>query len=70
MPGKVSYNLQCNYYYNREVGTITYRSGPEWEMRFHRKRRNPNEIPSLCPDYEIEHYLDKQVLKEYITSNL
>ena len=44
------------------MGTITYRSGPEWEFRFNRKRRNPDEIPSFCPDFEIEHYLDRQVL--------
>lgn len=43
------------------MGTITYRSGPEWELRFNRKRRNPDETPSFCPDYEIEYYLDRQV---------
>ena len=43
------------------MGTITYRSGPEWELRFNRKRRNPDETPSFCPDFEIEYYLDRQV---------
>ena len=47
------------------MGTITYRSGPEWELRFNRKRRNPDEIPSFCPDFEIEYYLDRQVLNIY-----
>ena len=36
-------------------------------MRFHRKRRNPDEIPSFCPDFEIEYYLDRQVLNICIT---
>lgn len=58
----------CIYKY-REVGTITYRSGPEWELRFNRKRRSPDETPSFCPDFEIEHYLDRQVLNICITSN-
>ncbi|KAI9183239.1 Serine O-succinyltransferase [Blastocladiella emersonii ATCC 22665] len=42
----------------REVATITYRSGPEWERRFGRKRVDGE--PSLCPDYLIETYLDHQ----------
>ena len=50
------------------MGTITYRSGPEWELRFNRKRRSPDEIPSFCPDFEIEYYLDRQVLNICKTS--
>lgn len=48
----------------REVATITYRSGPEWEQRFGRKRiDDPPEVsPNLCPEFEIESYLDYQVL--------
>lgn len=46
----------------REVATITYRSGPEWEQRFGRKRiDDPPEVsPNLCPEFEIESYLDYQ----------
>lgn len=47
----------------REVGTITYRSGPEWEQRFGRKRIDDPKTfsPNLCPEFEIESYLDYQV---------
>lgn len=42
----------------REIATVTYRSGPEWEMRFGRKRADPRQPPALCPDFLIETYLD------------
>lgn len=59
----------------RQIATITYRSGPEWEQRFGRRRRavgtanaptddNAPAItesdPALCPDFEIESYIDYQ----------
>jgi homoserine O-acetyltransferase len=44
----------------REIGTISYRSGPEWDQRFGRKRANPETMPNLCPDFLIETYLDHQ----------
>ncbi|XP_015757720.1 PREDICTED: probable serine-O-acetyltransferase cys2 [Acropora digitifera] len=46
----------------REVATITYRSGTEWQQRFGRKRiDDPQTIsPNLCPEFEIESYLDYQ----------
>lgn len=51
----------------RQIATITYRSGPEWEQRFGRQRRKASkEInagvadPALCPDFLIETYLDHQ----------
>ncbi|KAL7342311.1 Alpha/Beta hydrolase protein [Rhodotorula toruloides] len=56
----------------RQIATITYRSGPEWEQRFGRRRRdlsphssspNPSHIaspPVLCPDFLIETYIDHQ----------
>ncbi|XP_048587756.1 acetyltransferase efuC [Nematostella vectensis] len=46
----------------REVATITYRSGPEWEERFGRKRIDHTKPirPSFCPEFEIESYLDYQ----------
>lgn len=44
----------------REVGTITYRSGPEWAMRFGHKRAHPDSPPDFCPDFEIERYLEYQ----------
>ena len=42
----------------REIATVTYRSGPEWEQRFGRKRADPRKPPALCPDFLIETYLD------------
>lgn len=45
---------------SREIATITYRSGPEWEMRFGRERINSNNRPALCPDFLVETYLDHQ----------
>lgn len=42
----------------REIATVTYRSGPEWEQRFGRRRADPSKPPALCPDFLIETYLD------------
>lgn len=42
----------------REIATITYRSGPEWEQRFGRRRADSSQPPALCPDFLIETYLD------------
>ncbi|KAI5292520.1 hypothetical protein KEM52_006295, partial [Ascosphaera acerosa] len=42
----------------RQIATVTYRSGPEWEMRFGRRRADPAKQPALCPDFLIETYLD------------
>jgi homoserine O-acetyltransferase len=42
----------------REIATVTYRSGPEWEQRFGRRRADPGRQPALCPDFLIETYLD------------
>src|SRR6185436_3284568 len=42
----------------REIGTITYRSGPEWEERFGRER-SPGP-PSFEPDFAVESYLVHQ----------
>ncbi|KAL8857647.1 MAG: hypothetical protein Q9178_005812 [Gyalolechia marmorata] len=42
----------------REIATVTYRSGPEWEQRFGRQRADPARPPALCPDFLIETYLD------------
>lgn len=57
----------------RQIATITYRSGPEWDQRFGRNVRklSPSEQaqleatgqirkPALCPDFLIETYLDHQ----------
>lgn len=44
----------------RELGTMTYRSGPEWNERFARKRIDPDVDPALCPTFLIESYLDYQ----------
>ncbi|CAK3881023.1 serine-O-acetyltransferase cys2 [Lecanosticta acicola] len=42
----------------RQIATITYRSGPEWEKRFGRQRADASKPPALCPDFLIETYLD------------
>lgn len=42
----------------REIATVTYRSGPEWEQRFGRRRADPARPPALCPDFLVETYLD------------
>ena len=42
----------------REIATVTYRSGPEWEQRFGRRRADSRKKPALCPDFLIETYLD------------
>ena len=42
----------------RQIATITYRSGPEWEQRFGRLRADEARPPALCPDFLIETYLD------------
>ncbi|KAF8450609.1 Alpha/Beta hydrolase protein [Boletus edulis BED1] len=54
----------------RQIATITYRSGPEWDLRFGRKLRSDDPLkssspdqfrsPTLCPDFLIESYLDHQ----------
>ncbi|KAJ3242270.1 hypothetical protein HDU77_010788 [Chytriomyces hyalinus] len=44
----------------RQIGTITYRSGPEWELRFGRKRANPNAKRGFKSDFMIETYLEHQ----------
>ncbi|KAK1231834.1 Serine O-succinyltransferase [Marasmius sp. AFHP31] len=54
----------------RQIATITYRSGPEWDLRFGRRLRplpeseeplpNTPRSPALCPDFLIETYLDHQ----------
>ncbi|XP_041368619.1 serine O-succinyltransferase-like [Gigantopelta aegis] len=44
----------------REIATLTYRSGPEWDERFGRGRINDNDAPSLCPTFDIESYLEYQ----------
>ncbi|RDB19899.1 Serine O-acetyltransferase [Hypsizygus marmoreus] len=51
----------------RQIATITYRSGPEWDQRFARQvQPRPSDdhsktrIPTLCPDFLIETYLDHQ----------
>ncbi|KAI0311441.1 homoserine acetyltransferase [Amylostereum chailletii] len=56
----------------RQIATITYRSGPEWDIRFGRQTRQlPGSVydyqdsktprrPALCPDFLIETYLDHQ----------
>ncbi|KAK4199846.1 putative homoserine O-acetyltransferase [Triangularia verruculosa] len=62
-------NWNRGYYYDqipphvgmklaREIATITYRSGPEWEQRFGRRRADKDKPPALCPDFLVETYLD------------
>jgi homoserine acetyltransferase len=42
----------------RQIATVTYRSGPEWEQRFGRRRTDASRPPALCPDFLVETYLD------------
>ncbi len=42
----------------RGIGTITYRSGPEWQNRFGRAR--PDAPPRLDEDFQVETYLAHQ----------
>ncbi|AET41285.1 homoserine O-acetyltransferase family protein Ecym_7466 [Eremothecium cymbalariae DBVPG len=44
----------------REIATVTYRSGPEWEYRFGNERLDDTKPPTLCPDFLVETYLDHQ----------
>ena len=44
-----------------ELGTVSYRSGPEWGQRFSNRRANPDKTPDFCPDFLIETYLDRHV---------
>ncbi|HCS17969.1 MAG TPA: homoserine O-acetyltransferase, partial [Erythrobacter sp.] len=43
----------------REIGTITYRSGPEWQERFGRERSSEG-TPRLDEDFQVESYLAHQ----------
>jgi homoserine acetyltransferase len=47
-------------FYRSEIATVTYRSGPEWNLRFGRKKIEDIKKLSLEPCYEIEKYLDYQ----------
>lgn len=42
----------------REIATVTYRSGPEWESRFGRNRADESMPAAFCPDFLVETYLD------------
>lgn len=50
----------------RIIGTISYRSGPEWEQRFSNERVDPASPLSLphqkgfAPDFHVESYLQHQ----------
>ncbi|ESP00874.1 hypothetical protein LOTGIDRAFT_200574 [Lottia gigantea] len=44
----------------RELATMTYRSGPEWDLRFGRGFIEENENVSLCPTFTIESYIEYQ----------
>lgn len=62
-------NWNRGFYYNgipphvgmklaREIATVTYRSGPEWESRFGRNRADDSKPVAFCPDFLVETYLD------------
>ncbi|XP_050399067.2 uncharacterized protein LOC126816499 isoform X1 [Patella vulgata] len=44
----------------REIATMTYRSGPEWDQRFGRNFIEKSANVSLCPTFTIESYLEHQ----------
>lgn len=58
-----------------EIATITYRSGPEWDLRFGRQVRTSDDSgkaqksPTLCPDFLIETYLDHQVCYSFLSTS-
>ena len=52
--------LTLRIFISREIATVTYRSGEEWDGRFGRDRIDPEAEPSLCPYFMIENYLDHQ----------
>ena len=52
--------ISINFVFFLEIATLTYRSGPEWLIRFGRKKLDENEKISLCPTFEIENYLNYQ----------
>ncbi|MBP1612420.1 MAG: hypothetical protein H6Q01_1083 [Acidobacteria bacterium] len=43
----------------REIGTISYRSGPEWDQRFGRERLRGTPT-DVGPDFQVEAYLVRQ----------
>jgi pimeloyl-ACP methyl ester carboxylesterase len=47
----------------RQIGTITYRSGQEWQQRFSQKRKEAEERTSMSNELQIEHYLAHQGMK-------
>jgi homoserine acetyltransferase len=44
-----------------QISQILYRSGPEWESRFDRRRVAESGPHTFYPDYNIEAYLDHMV---------
>ena len=50
---------QSGFHLARQIGTITYRSGPEWDRRFARERIEESE-PSFDQDFQVESYLVHQ----------
>lgn len=44
----------------REIATMTYRSGPEWDKRFARNRIDEEAAVTLCPTFIIESYIEYQ----------
>ncbi|KAL4219551.1 hypothetical protein ACF0H5_022127 [Mactra antiquata] len=44
----------------REIATMTYRSGPEWDTRFARSRIDDDVPVTLCPTFVIESYIEYQ----------
>jgi len=47
----------------REIGTITYRSGQEWQQRFGQRRARGMTMEGLEEEFEIERYLKHQGAK-------
>lgn len=49
----------------RKLGTITYRSAGEWDLRFGRERipGAPHEANSFAPEFQVESYLEAQAEK-------
>jgi homoserine O-acetyltransferase len=50
---------RSGFHLARQIGTITYRSGPEWDRRFARERVR-EDAPTFDQDFQVESYLVHQ----------
>ena len=61
---KKAINKYVLFSHYRKIATLTYRSGPEWNERFGRKRVDDDNVrlPRIdAPEFKIEDYIRHQV---------